>query len=67
MIKEITDFKTVEEGLDRLSALAAYRDASEDETFYQVWTRDCQTVANKLITLGVDKTIVAKAAGWIKV
>lgn len=67
MIKDITDFETIEEGLNRLSALASYRDASEDETFYQVWTRDCQTVASKLINLGVDKMIVAKAAGWVNV
>ncbi len=65
MIKDITEFDTIDEGLERLSILAMYRNNSEDEKFYQAWARDCQTIANKLIKLKVDKMIVAKAAGWV--
>lgn len=51
MIKDITEFKTPDEGLERLSQLATYRDAAEDERFFQIWTKDCQAVA--------------KAGGWV--
>lgn len=64
-IKKLTDFVSINEGLERLSETAMFRDYSNDEMFFQIWTKDCEAIARKLIEMGANKQIVAKAAGWV--
>ena len=61
---DITDFNTVQEGFQRLGQLVKLREQEKDTIFYEVWKKDCNRLADKLIKSGVNQRDIQAMIGW---
>ena len=60
-------FSSIKEGLAKLEEMVQLREKEKDTSFYEVWKRDCNRLADKLLESGADKEDVAVIMSWTTV
>lgn len=58
------DFKTTEEGIEKLKKAVALRDQMGGALYYGVCEEECLKLADKLSAAGADKNLIASIGGW---
>ena len=58
------DFKTTEEGIEKLKRAIKKRDRMGGALYWNACEGDCLKLADRLTAAGVDKNIIASIGGW---
>lgn len=59
-----SEFKTIDEGLDNLKKAVSLRDQMGGALYFNVMDGDCLRIADKLVSMGADKKVIAEIGGW---
>jgi len=57
-------FETQKEGLKKLEDMVKEREKAKGSRLYQVWQKDCNRFANKLLQSGADEEDIATVMSW---
>lgn len=57
-------FNTQKEGLKKLEDMVKEREKAKGSRWYQVWQKDCNRFANKLLQSGADEKDIATVMSW---
>ena len=58
------DFKTAEEGIEKLKKAVAVRNKMGGALYWNICEDDCLKLADRLTAAGADKLAIAAIGGW---